>query len=70
MTKDILIDQVERELAFKNENIKNTITSTFQRKGEVVRQLASIPVIESFMSANEKEKTFVQIKIMNGFNKH
>ncbi|MEK5040668.1 bifunctional diguanylate cyclase/phosphodiesterase [Sporosarcina sp. FSL K6-3457] len=56
MTKDILIDQVERELAFKNENIKNTITSTFQRKGEVVRQLASIPVIESFMSANEKRE--------------
>jgi len=56
MTKDILIDQVERELASKNENVKNIISSTFQQKGEVVRQLASIPVIESFMSANEKRE--------------
>ncbi len=56
MTKDILIDQVERELSLKNENVKNTVSSVFEKKGEVVRQLASIPVIESFMSANEKRE--------------
>lgn len=56
MTKDLLIDQAEQELAIKNENVKNTVIATFQQKGEVIRQLASIPVIESFMSANDKRE--------------
>ncbi|WP_318616589.1 EAL domain-containing protein [Sporosarcina sp. YIM B06819] len=56
MTKDILIDQVERELSEKNRNVGNTVSSVFEQKGEIVRQLASIPVIESFMSANEKRE--------------
>lgn len=56
MTKDILIDQVERELAAKNDNVRNTVSSVFEKKGEIVRQLSSIPVIESFMSADEKRE--------------
>lgn len=56
MTKDILIDQVERELAIKNDNVKNAVSSVFEQKGEAVRQLSSIPVIESFMKANEKRE--------------
>jgi len=56
MTKDILIDQVVRELAIKSDNVKNTVSSVFEKKGEIVRQLASIPVIESFMSADEKRE--------------
>lgn len=53
MTKDILIHQVERELSEKNDNVQNTVSFEFEKKGEIIRQLASIPVIESFMSANE-----------------
>lgn len=56
MTKDILIAQAERELAIKSDNVKYTVSSVFQKKGEIVQQLASIPVIKSFMSANEKRE--------------
>ncbi|WP_203248316.1 bifunctional diguanylate cyclase/phosphodiesterase [Sporosarcina beigongshangi] len=56
MTKAILIDQVERELAIKNDNVKDAVSSVFEQKGEIVHQLASIPVIESFMSTNEKRE--------------
>ncbi|WP_313891338.1 EAL domain-containing protein [Psychrobacillus sp.] len=56
MTKNILIEQAERELSVKNENVKTTVSSTFKQKGEIVHQLASIPVIESFMLANEKRE--------------
>lgn len=56
MAKDLLIDQIERELSIRNDNVKNTVSSVFEKKGEVVRQLASIPVIESFMSADEKRE--------------
>src|SRR5699024_107574 len=52
MTKDILIDQVEKELVIQNNNVKQTVSSVFEKEGEMVRQLSAIPVIESFMSAD------------------
>jgi len=56
MTKNILVDQVEQELAAKNENVRNAVSAVFRQKGEVVRQLAKTPVIESFMGANESKE--------------
>ncbi|HIW34905.1 MAG TPA: EAL domain-containing protein [Candidatus Paenibacillus intestinavium] len=57
MTKDILIDQVERKLALNNDNVKNAVSSVFENKGDIVRQMSSIPVVKSFMSANEKRES-------------
>lgn len=53
MSKKLLIDQVELQLSEKIENVRNTVISVFEQKGEIVHQLSSIPVVESFMSANE-----------------
>ena len=48
-----MLDLVEQELYAKIETVDTTVSTVFERKGEIVRQLSIIPVIESFAEANE-----------------
>lgn len=52
MTKSILIEQAEENLALENEKLSNSISKIFEQKGEAVYQLSIIPVIQQFMQAN------------------
>ena len=49
MTKAILIEQSERNLTLENDNIATSINAIFERKGEAVYQLATLPVFHQFM---------------------
>lgn len=51
-SKNLAIEQVKLELYAKAETVETTVSALFEQKGEIVRQLSIIPVIESFGLAN------------------
>ena len=51
-SKNLAIEQVQLEMYTKAETVETKVTALFEQKGEIVRQLSIIPVIESFGLVN------------------
>lgn len=56
-SKKLMRHQIERELSVEIENIGYEVTSFFEQKGEIVRQLSIIPTIKKLATDNDSRES-------------